>query len=138
MNSGYSKTPLARKLGLKANFKIHLFNAPDYYNGLFDELPEGLEHIKTLESLKLDFIHAFFTSKKELSNTIQGLKNALKQNGILWVSWPKGTSKIETDINREIVRSMVLEAGLVDIKVAAINSDWSGLKFMYRLKNRKQ
>ena len=72
-----------------------------------------------------------------LKNTIISLKDGLKQNGILWVSWPKGSSKIETDINREIVRSIVLKSGLVDIKVCAVDEDWSGLKFMYRLKDRK-
>jgi hypothetical protein len=136
MSSGYSKTPLAKKLGLKTNFKIHLYNAPDYYHDLFDELPDDIEY-PTFQSVNnLDFIHAFFTLNEDLTETIQDLKDRLKQNGILWVSWPKAKSKIKTDINREIVRSTVLETGLVDIKVAAIDEDWSGLKFMYRLKDR--
>ncbi|WP_296384276.1 DUF3052 domain-containing protein [Winogradskyella sp.] len=137
MSSGYSKTPLAKKLGLKANFKTRLYKAPDYYHDLFDELPDSLKYTTALDVSNLDFIHAFFTSNEELTKTIHDLKKGLKQNGILWVSWPKGKSKIETDINREIVRSVVLETGLVDIKVAAIDEDWSGLKFMYRLKDRK-
>ncbi|WP_299126127.1 DUF3052 domain-containing protein [uncultured Winogradskyella sp.] len=136
MKSGYSTTPLAKKLGLKADFKIYLYQAPDHYVDLFDKLPDSLEYTKTLDVVKLDFIHAFFTSKEALKMMIQKLKNGLKQNGILWVSWPKGASKIETDVNREIVRSAVLETGLVDVKVAAIDEDWSGLKFMYRLKDR--
>jgi hypothetical protein len=137
MSSGYSKTPLAKKLGLKANFKIHLFNAPDYYHDLFDELPDGVDYQTIEKANELDFIHAFFTTNEALIQTIRNLKNGLTQNGILWVSWPKGKSKIKTDINREIVRSVVLKTGLVDIKIAALDEDWSGLKFMYRLKDRK-
>ncbi|WP_400079959.1 DUF3052 domain-containing protein [Winogradskyella sp. R77965] len=137
MRSGYSKTPLAKKLGLKAGFKIYLYHAPDHYIDLFDKLPDNLEYLKTSDAVQLDFIHAFFTSREALKEAIQNLKKGLKRNGILWLSWPKGTSDIATDINREIVRSVVLETGLVDIKVAAIDEDWSGLKFMYRLKDRK-
>ncbi len=137
MSSGYSKTPLAKKLGLKAGFKIHLFSAPDYYEELFDELPEGINYSNTLRGSDLDFIHAFFISKEVLNSNAKKLKEGLKQNGILWASWPKGTSKIKTDINREVIRSVFLDTGLVDIKVAAIDNDWSGLKFMNRLKDRK-
>lgn len=137
MTSGYSKTTLSKKLGLKANFRTYLFNAPEYYHSLFDEIPENIEYVEILESSGLDFIHAFFSSEKALKDSIISLKDGLKQNGMLWVSWPKGSSKIETDINREIVRSIVLKSGLVDIKVCAVDNDWSGLKFMYRLKDRK-
>ena len=137
MSSGYSKTPLTKKLGLKAGFKIHLNNVPDYYIDLFDELPKNLVFTKAIGVLNLDFIHAFFTQEENLKASVHKLKDGIKQTGILWVSWPKGKSKIKTDINRELVRSVVLDAGLVDTKVCAVNEDWSGLKFMYRLKDRK-
>ncbi|BAO77173.1 DUF3052 family protein [Winogradskyella sp. PG-2] len=137
MSSGYSKIPLAKKLGLKADFKIYLFNAPDYYHDLFDEQSDNIHYLTSIKADELDFIHGFFTKNKELTKTVTSLKAGLKQKGILWLSSPKGKSKIETDINREIVRAIVLETGLVDIKVAAIDEDWSGLKFMYELKDRK-
>ena len=79
MSSGYSKTPLERKLGLKANFKIYLFNIPVYYNNLFGQLPEGIEYQKLIQKDKLDFIHAFFTSNNALTQTIKSLKNGLKK-----------------------------------------------------------
>ncbi|EDP70031.1 hypothetical protein FBALC1_10877 [Flavobacteriales bacterium ALC-1] len=137
MSTGYSKTPLAKKLGIKVGFKIYLYNAPNHYHNLFNELPEHIEYVDTISSMELDLIHAFFKSENTLRDTIVKLKEGLKQNGIIWVSWPKGSSKIETDLNRELVRSIVLETGLVDIKVCAVDEDWSGLKFMYRLKDRK-
>ncbi|WP_282044516.1 DUF3052 domain-containing protein [Winogradskyella flava] len=136
MSSGYSKTPLAKKLGLKAGYKIYLHDEPDDYTNLFDILPKDLVFIRSPKSESIDFIHAFFTSREALQDTIKNLKPYLNQNGILWVSWPKGTSKITSDINRESVRAEVINIGLVDIKVCAIDEDWSGLKFMYRLKDR--
>jgi len=137
MTSGYSKTPLAKKLGIKAGYKIYLYNQPDHYLDLFEQLPENIEFTRPLESESIHFIHAFFTSEEALQNAINDLKDSLKQNGMLWISWPKGTSKIKTDLNREIVRAEVLRVGLVDTKVCAVDANWSGLKFMYRLKDRK-
>ena len=136
MSSGYSKTPLAKKLGIKTGHSIYLYNVPKYYMQLFDELPDDILFIKHLKTSKLDFIHAFFSDEHDLKRNIIKLKQGLKIDGILWVSWPKGSSKIETNINREAVRSIILETGLVDIKVCAVDEDWSGLKFVHRLKDR--
>ncbi|WP_460218771.1 DUF3052 domain-containing protein [Psychroserpens sp. MEBiC05023] len=136
MSSGYSKTPLAKKLGLKSGYSFLLFNAPKYYFNLFENIPENLIELTSVKNKSADFIHLFCTSLQELNTTIDTFKPALKINGTLWISWPKGSSKIITDLRREPIRNLILNTGLVDVKVAAIDKDWSGLKFVYRLKDR--
>ena len=134
---GYSKTPLARKLGIKDGFSIMLVNQPKHYFSLFSDFPKNVVLAKNPETESLDFIHLFCNTISSLENQALSLKSFLKKTGMLWVSWPKGTSKIATDIHREAVRDyMLLNVGLVDIKVAAIDKDWSGLKFVYRTKDR--
>ena len=134
---GYSGTSLAKKLGIKEGFNILIVNQPTHYFSLFSELPDGLiEQPKPLKG-SVDFIHVFFKTEDDLYNLIPGLKSLLKKNGMLWVSWPKGKSKIKTNINREAVRDFMLsKIKLVDIKVAAIDADWSALKFVYRTIDR--
>ena len=134
---GYSGTPLARKLGIKEGFAILLVNVPKHYLELFTDFPSEVNELKNPDQETADFIHLFCKSQACLETETQRLKPFLKRNGMLWVSWPKGTSKIETNLNREIIRAYILtQVGLVDIKVAAIDTDWSGLKFVYRTKDR--
>lgn len=134
--SGYSGTPLAKKLGLKEGFKVMLVNPPDYYNSLFESLPAHIEFIEDQSEVQVDFIHFFTKSEEELSNRILALKLRLKPSGMLWISWPKKASKVFTDINDSVVRRIGLESGLVDVKVCAVDEIWSGLKFVFRLKDR--
>lgn len=134
MPAGYSSTPLAKKLGIKPGYRMLLINEPDHYGDLFDDLPGDL--IIDHDGTDIDFVHFFITEKKDLEPTVRDIMQQIKKTGIVWISWPKGTSKIETDLNRDIIREAVLEIGLVDIKVAAVDEDWSGLKFMYRKKDR--
>ncbi|WP_394748844.1 DUF3052 domain-containing protein [Spongiimicrobium salis] len=134
--AGYSGTPLAKKLGIKEGYSILLYQAPKHYFDLFSDLPEGLKYPKEIVSENTDFIHIFCTHMEDLEKVGKIYKNALKKNGLLWVSWPKGASKILTDLKREPIRSYMLGIGLVDVKVAAVDADWSGLKFVYRLKDR--
>lgn len=137
MTAGYSGTPLGKKLGIKEGFIIKIYDAPDHYFELFDDLPSDLIYEKNEPKPgSLDFIHIFTKEQNDLSTLVPKAKEALKKQGILWVSWPKGASKIPTDVNREIIREMLLNIGLVDVKVAAIDETWSGLKFVYRLKDR--
>lgn len=136
MTSGYSGTPLAKKLGIKQDQKLFLKNPPEHYWKLFDVLPEGIQIVENLKPQTVDFIHLFCKDLNQLHKNAQACKKLLKKDGIMWVSWPKGASKIETDLKREPVRDHLLSLGLVDIKVAAIDDDWSGLKFMYRIKDR--
>ena len=135
---GYSATPLAKKLGIKDGFTLLLINAPDHYKSRFADFPLNTKEAKRPRTETVDFIHVFCTSEKDFKKYLPKVKPALKKDGMMWVSWPKGASKIETNINRETVRDYMLsEIGLVDIKVAAIDADWSGLKFVYRKVDRK-
>lgn len=133
--AGDSGTPLLKKLGIKAETVIVAVNPPAEYKKLLGSMPEGVCQKKELRG-KFDFIHFFTKSEDELREKFPRLKNSLKESGILWVSWPKGSSKVATDLNDNRVREIGLEAGLVDVKVCAVNDIWSGLKFVYRLKDR--
>ena len=136
MPAGYSKTPLVKKLGIKLGFKIHFANPPDNLQSLLGELPEKTTTIVELNGL-VDYIHLFTKSKDELQTQFPILKAALAQNGLLWISWPKKASKVMTDLDENVVRGVGLQNGLVDVKVCAVDEIWSGLKFVYRLKDRK-
>jgi len=135
MVAGRSRKTLVEKLGIKENFKIIVLNMPENYNQILGKLPKNVAVMKTLKGPS-DFIHFFTESRRELESKFPGLKQELSQNGILWISWPKRSSKVETDLNENVVREIGLKNGLVDVKVSAIDEIWSGLKFVYRLKNR--
>ncbi len=136
MPTGYSGTPLAKKLGLKENYRLLLHNQPDHYFELFSDLPSGIEIQEQFDSGEVNFIHLFCTSFEELQDIALQYKEALKKDGLMWISWPKGKSNIKTDLKRDMIREYLLEIGLVDVKVAAIDENWSGLKFVYRVKDR--
>ena len=133
--SGYSGTPLAKKLGIKDGFKIKIINAPDYYFGLFTDLPSNLSIIED-SSDKVNFIHFFADNTADLLERMKHLRNDIFQDGIIWISWPKKASKVETDLDGNLVRDIGLNNGLVDIKVCAIDTVWSGLKFVIPVKDR--
>jgi hypothetical protein len=132
---GYSKRSLVDKLGIKPDYKIIILNAPEGYDRTLGELPGGVSNAKSLRGA-FDFIHFFTTSRAELEGKFLTLKEHLNKNGMLWVSWPKGASKIKTDVNENVVREIALANGLVDVKVAAVDETWSGLKLVYRVKDR--
>ena len=136
MPAGYSGTPLARKLGIKEGFSIWLQDAPAHYFDLFADLPKEIDVRTEADDESLDFIHVFVREEDRLVEYLERLKPLLKKNGSFWISWPKGSSKIKTNLKREPIRELGLAAGLVDVKVAAIDADWSGLKFVYRLVDR--
>ena len=134
--AGYSQTPLAKKLGIKEGFTIKLINEPSYYLNLFADFPVSIGYSGSENKHSIDFIHLFCTTFKELKNNAPILKNQLKKDGLLWVSWPKGSSGIITDLKRDPIREYLLNLGLVDVKVCAVDEKWSGLKFVYRIKDR--
>ena len=136
MPAGYSGTPLIRKLGLKAGFHILLVNEPAHYRKLIGEWPEDVKVYDEKKPDSLDFIHLFTQDKAHLKAEILRIKPLLSKKGMLWVSWPKGSSKLSTEVNGNDVREIGLATGLVDVKVAAIDSDWSGLKFVFRKEDR--
>lgn len=134
-SSGYSGTPLAKKLGLKEGFKIRLVNQPDYYFDLFTDFPENIE-ILNEKKTKKNCIHYFTKEAKDLYKDIVSLRNEIEPNGMIWISWPKKASKIITDITEDTIRDLALKNGLVDIKVCAVDEIWSGLKLVIPVKER--
>ena len=135
VTAGYSGTPLARKLGIKSGFHINLVNAPEYYLQLFTDLPSEL-YFQNKDNVKNDFIHFFTKSKDEYISLLPGLKDHIKPNGMIWISWPKKASKVPTDITEDIIRNYAIQIGLVDIKVCAVDDIWSGLKLVIPVKDR--
>ena len=130
---GYSGTPLIKKLGIKSESRILFVSAPKNFRALLGALP------KTVVIAKdgvLDFAILFVRTRAELVHGFGALRDRLESNGMLWVSWPKKTSGVATDLTEGIVRDFGLESGLVDVKVCAIDDTWSGLKFVRRLKDR--
>ena len=136
MTSGYSKTPLHKKLGLAEGQSVLLINIPKSYSTLIGPVYKNLFEKKLEDKDKVDFIHCFFTSREDLSLHIEPLKKRLNPKGALWISWPKKVSKLSTDLTRDVIREYILTTGLVDIKVASIDDTWSGLKFVIRKKDR--
>ena len=133
--AGYSGTPLVKKLGIKSGFRLIFINAPDHYDKTLGELPDDIE-IKSAIETELDFIQFFTKDCAELEAQFPILMAALSKSGMLWISWPKKSSKVPTDVNENIVRDIGLGNGLVDVKVCAVDEVWSGLKFVYRVVDR--
>jgi hypothetical protein len=132
---GYSGTPLPKKLGIKDGFRVRLINVP---KEVLFELKSTLSHCEAAADGKkpLDFIMIFTKSKKELSKEFSSLSQQLTPAGMFWISWPKKSSGVTTDVNENVVREIGLAAGLVDVKVCAVTDIWSGLKFVRRVKDR--
>lgn len=132
---GYSGTPLPKKLGIKDGFQVRLIEAP---SEVVAELKSSLEKCKLARDTKtpLDFAMLFTKTAASLKKEFTQLTENLALAGMLWISWPKKTSGVPTDLNENIVRDIGLAAGLVDVKVCAVTDVWSGLKFVRRLKDR--
>ena len=135
---GYSGTPLARKLGIKDNFRAALLHVPDEVKTeLRDALGKcRIQSWRPKTSTDLDFIFLFAKSRAGLELELMPAARALAPAGMLWISWPKKTSGVATDLTGDVVRQSGLDAGLVDIKVCAVTEVWSGLKFVIPVKNR--
>jgi hypothetical protein len=132
--AGYSKTPLVKKLGIKAGMRVHFVNAPvGFVAGL--GLPDGVDVVGE-NAGNLDFILLFCPNTTDMTTQFSKLADRLVANGMLWVAWYKKAAKIPTDLSDGVVREYGLNAGMVDVKVCAIDENWSGLKFVYRLKDR--
>lgn len=133
---GYSGTPLPKKLGIKAGFRVWLPSAPA---NVRDELRDALaECTVTKNSGALDWAMMFTKSRAELTEQFPRIAKGLAPAGMIWVSWPKKSSGVASDLDENIVRGIGLDAGLVDVKVCAVTEIWSGLKFVRRLKDRSQ
>jgi Protein of unknown function (DUF3052) len=131
---GYSGTPLPKKLGIKAGFRVQLANVPAEVRA---ELREALEECAEVKQADvLDFAMLFTKSRAELAKEFSRIATHLDPAGMLWVSWPKKSSGVPTDLDENVVRHIGLDAGLVDVKVCAVTEVWSGLKFVRRVKDR--
>lgn len=137
LGSGYSGTALEKKLGIKEGFKIRLINTPEKYFDLFIEWPQNVEISENVR-IKKNFIHLFTREFSEYYTLLPLLKKEIEPNGMIWVSWPKKTSGISSDVTENLVRDYALETGLVDIKVCSVNEVWSALKLVIPLKHRKK
>lgn len=139
--SGYSGKPLPEKLGYKAGQTALFVALPESHSALASAVPFAAVARKaswnaTLPSRRFDLIHAFTTKKADLDTRLAALQNALKPDGVIWVSWPKKAAKVETDVTEDRVREAALKLDLVDVKVAAVDQVWSGLKLMIRKERR--
>ena len=132
--AGYSDTPLVKKLGIKPGSNIAFISAPSGYANELD-LPPNVS-INPRPGKPLDFAQLFVKSEKELKPKFSEYANRLKASGMLWVSWPKKSSGVSTDLSENIVREIGLAAGLVDVKICAVDEVWSGLKFVFRFEDR--
>jgi len=132
--AGYSGTPLLKKLGIKPGYKMIIIGEPALYWDWLSPLPEGAD-VKP-KSDEVDFVHLFVKERKIFEREFLRHKKRLKKDGMFWISWPKKSSKVLSDLDETIIREFGLKNGLVDVKVCAVDETWSGLKFMFRLKDR--
>lgn len=128
---GYSGTPLAAKLGIKAGSAIYLVGAPDRYLELIEPLPEGAK-VAARVSTNTDLVHVFASRKAELAVARRRCRATLKPTATMWVSWPKKSARVPTDITEDTVRGLALPLGFVDVKVCAVTEVWFGLKLVVR------
>lgn len=133
--AGYSNTPLQKKLGIKPGFKILISGEPEEYWDWISPLPNDIRVVKSAKS-GLDFIHIFTSVNQAFEKEFLHVKPYLKNNGMIWISWPKKSSNVPTDLNENGIRAFGLALGMVDVKVCAVSDIWSGLKFVYRVKDR--
>ena len=133
--TGYSGTPLVRKLGIKPDSRVGLIAAPEDFERALGELPPGVV-IRRRAVGSLEVIVAFAVWRAELERRLPRLRDALVPAGGLWIAWPKRTSGLASDLSDGVVREVGLAAGLVDNKVCAIDETWSGLRFVFRLRDR--
>lgn len=135
-SAGYSGIPLIQKLGIKRGMRVHLSHTPEGYLELLGSGMDDVEQGKTCRGL-FNMMQLFVTSRVNLERQLIRCKEHLKQDGMIWVSWPKKSSGVKTDITEDVIREICLPMQLVDIKVCAIDVTWSGLKLVIRREARK-
>ncbi len=136
MPAGYSGTPLIRKLGIKDGHRVRVIDPPPGYWQLLGSLPDGARILKSPSAMNLDFVHVFVTRAGHLRRHLVSLRKKIKSDGMIWISWPKKSSGVETELDGNRVREIGLGSRLVDVKVCAVDEVWSGLKFVVRVSDR--
>ncbi|MEU8813425.1 DUF3052 family protein [Actinoplanes sp. NPDC048796] len=135
--AGYSGTPLYRKLGIKPGHRVVLLGAPAGFVATLDGLPAGVVVRPELAAgAPADVIVLFVTERDELQSRLGEVRRGMAQDGGFWVAWPKRASKVPTDVTEDVIRDVALPTGLVDNKVCAIDTTWSGLRLVIRRENR--
>jgi Protein of unknown function (DUF3052) len=129
--AGYSGTPLVKKLGIKEGSQILVIHGPPTYHALLEPLPLGVQFV-TQPSSSTDIVHIFVSQREELQQWLNNLRQRLRSDAMVWVSWPKKSAKKPTDITEDTIREVALPIGFVDIKVCAVDDVWSGLKLVIR------
>jgi hypothetical protein len=134
--AGYSGKSLGQKLGIKPGMTVVLINEPPNYRRLLDRAANEVK-LSDRVSDGCDFIHLFATRRGELETQLKRLRNKVADTGTLWVSWPKKSARVPTDVTEDVIRAITLPLGFVDVKVCAVDETWSGLKLMVRRENRR-
>jgi hypothetical protein len=129
--AGYSGTPLLTKLGVKGGMRVAVLGAPEGFDDTLGPLPEGVAVARRLGGSK-DMVIVFVKERAALARRLDALRAAIAPDGMVWVAWPKKASGVITDVTEDVVRTVVLPTGLVDVKVCAIDATWSGLKVVIR------
>lgn len=133
---GYSGTPLSKKLGIKNQFRVKKRNTPTNYLELLSPIPKDVKFSTRIRAA-VDIWHLFTNSRSELKRVLNAAIGEIRQDGAIWVSWPKKSSGVPSEITEDTVREIALPIGLVDVKVCAIDATWSGLKLVIRKELRE-
>jgi hypothetical protein len=133
--AGYSKRTLAQKLGYAAGQRVCAIGAPEGYHELLGPLPAGLRWVNGLRG-RFDLVHCFVSNGAELARRFPKLREATDVDGALWISWPKRSSGVATDLTEDVIRELAIAGGMVDVKVCAVDDVWSGLKLVFRTADR--
>lgn len=134
--TGYSETPLPQKLGIKEGTIVVAIDPPENYRKLLGQIPSGV-NFATRPIGNSKFIHVFVKERRLLQQHLQSFRRKIPEDAVVWVSWPKKSSRVPTDVTEDVIRAVALPLGFVDIKVCAVDETWSGLKLMIRKENRK-
>jgi hypothetical protein len=135
-SAGYSGTPLAQKLGIGPSTAVCVINQPSHYRKLLGKTVRASQIVDRVEK-DAAFIHLFTTDRAELHEELKRLRHKISDSGMIWISWPKKSAGVPTNITEDTIRDAALPLGLVDVKVCAVDEIWSGLKLMIRREKRR-
>lgn len=130
-SAGYSGTPLARKVGVREGCRLWTGNAPAAYRDGLAPMPPGVQFVAQLDAA-VDLAHLFTVRRVELDAALRHARQVLAPTAVLWISWPKKSSKVPSEVTEETIRELALPLGFVDVKVCAVDEIWSGLKLVVR------
>ena len=135
--AGYSGKPLPQKLGVNPGAVISVINAPSHYRKLLGPISKSLI-LNDAVAPNAPFVHLFVLTRGDLQRNLRKIRSKVADDGLVWVSWPKKTSGVTTDVTEDVVRAVALPLNFVDVKVCAVDDIWSGLKLVIRREHRKE